>query len=52
MNHLRTISRERPAIAQGLSGIQAKVADILAILGVFVFIRDELLGKGPDSTGT
>ena len=52
MNHFKTISRERPAIAQGLSSIQTKVADILAVLGVFVFIRDQVLGKGPEPTGT
>ncbi len=48
MHHLRTISRERPALAQGGGGILSKVSQILAIVELFVFIRDEILGKAPE----
>ena len=51
MKHLRTISREQPAIAQGLSDIQSKVADILAILSVITILQD-VFGKGTEDTGT
>ena len=51
MKHLRTISREQPAIAQGLSDIQNKVADILAIVSVISVLQD-IFGKGAEDTGT
>ena len=44
MLHIKTISREQPALAQGVSRIQVKVADILSVLDVLVVIQDLIQG--------
>ena len=47
MQHLKTISREQPALAQGGDGILTQLTVFLAFFELFVFFRDEVLGKGP-----
>ena len=47
MHHLKTISREHPALAQGGDNFLTKLTQFLALFELFVFFRDEVLGKGP-----
>ena len=52
MHHLKTISCEHPVLAQGGNNFLSKLTQFLAFFELFVFFRDEVLGKGPERDPT